>query len=85
MSNRARTIYIGVTNDIKRRLSEHVTQTTPGFVQKYHLTMLVHVEEFTDIRYAIRREKQLKGWLRKKKIALIEKTNPSWADLSDSM
>ena len=55
----------------------------PGFTSKYNITMLVYYEEFGDVRDAIAREKQIKGWLRRKKIALIESTNPEWKDLSD--
>ncbi len=82
MSRPTRTLYIGVTNDIQRRVWEHKQQQVPGFTSKYHLTMLVYYEMTDDVRGAIAREKQLKGWLRAKKVALIDSINPEWDDLS---
>jgi putative endonuclease len=82
MSNEARTLYIGVTNDLERRLYEHKNKLIDGFTKKYNLTKLVYYEETDDIKDAIEREKQLKGWLRIKKIRLIEENNPGWDDLS---
>jgi putative endonuclease len=76
------TLYTGVTNDIERRVYEHKHKLTPGFTSRYNVNRLVYYEEFNDIRDAIAREKQIKGWLRKKKIALIESMNPNWDDLS---
>ena len=73
-------LYVGVTNDLRRRLFEHREQPI-GFVAKYRIDSLVLVEAMSDVRVAIAREKQLKGWLRVKKIALIEQSNPTWADL----
>ena len=61
---------------------EHKTKSVPGFTAKYNVTRLVYTEEFDDVRNAIAREKQIKGWLRKKKIALIEQANGTWKDLS---
>jgi len=75
------TLYIGVTNDIARRAHEHRSGTTKGFTQKYGAHRLVHIEPFADVREAIRREKQLKEWQRKWKLALIEEHNPTWRDL----
>ena len=75
------TLYIGVTNNLARRVWEHRQKVVPGFTQKYNLTRLVYFEETTDVRSAIAREKQLKGWLRAKKVALIEGVNPQWRDL----
>lgn len=75
------TLYIGVTNNLARRVWEHRQKVVPGFTQKYNLTRLVYFEETTDVRSAIAREKQLKGWLRAKKVALIEGMNPQWRDL----
>ena len=73
-------LYTGVTNDIVRRVAEHrVSQT--GFTGRYQVTTLVHVEHTSDVRAAIAREKQIKGWTRAKKIALIETGNPTWRDL----
>jgi putative endonuclease len=82
LSNEARTLYIGVTNNLERRLYEHKNKLTRSFTKKYNLTKLVYYETYTDIRNAISREKQLKGWLRIKKITLIEEDNPGWDDLS---
>ena len=82
MTNRSRTLYTGVTNNLLRRVMEHKKKEHPGFTQKYNITQLVFYEETDDINAAIAREKQIKGWLRKKKIDLIETMNPKWADLS---
>jgi putative endonuclease len=76
------TLYIGVTNHIERRMFEHKQHLVNGFASKYKVDRLVYYERFADIRNAIAREKQLKGWRRAKKIALFEKVNPSWVDLS---
>jgi putative endonuclease len=75
-------LYIGVTNDLTRRVQEHKQSLIPGFTQQYRVTRLVYFEEFDDIRDAIAREKQLKGWLRARKLKLIEARNPTWDDLS---
>jgi putative endonuclease len=82
MTSASRVLYIGVTNNIKRRAVEHQQGRVPGFAAKYNARELVYVESFGNIRAAIAREKQLKGWLRAKKIALIESRNPRWKDLS---
>ncbi len=76
MSNAARTLYIGVTNDLERRVYQHKQRRVPGFTATYRITYLVHCEEFPDIHETIEREKQLKGWTRAKKAALIESSNP---------
>jgi putative endonuclease len=76
-------LYVGVTNDMNRRLSEHRLRPT-GFVRRYHVTTLVYLEWTADIRSAIAREKKIKGWVRAKKLALIEQANPTWRDLSCS-
>ena len=73
-------LYIGVTNDLRRRLIEHKNELADGFTKRYHLHKLVYYEEFSEINDAISREKQLKGWSRRKKNALIEKRNPDWDD-----
>ena len=70
-----------MTNNLRRRISEHKEKLIPGFTKKYNVTMLVYYEEFDDPRYAIEREKVLKGWLRKKKLALIESVNPEWKEI----
>jgi putative endonuclease len=82
IANIARTLYTGVTNDLERRVHEHKMKLVPGFTSKYNLSILVYFEYGEDIVSAIEREKQIKGWLRKKKIALIESVNPDWRDLS---
>jgi len=75
-------IYVGVTNDLKRRVYEHKSGTIEGFTQKYNVHKLVYFETTTEVEAALNREKQLKGWRRDKKNALIEKLNPEWVDLS---
>lgn len=86
MTNKKRgTLYVGVTAQLVERVGSHKQGVGSFFTRKYKLTKLVHSEEFNDIGYAIHREKQIKGWLREKKIALIEKNNPEWLDLSDSV
>jgi len=82
MTNKSRTLYTGVTNDLQRRVYEHKQKRVPGFTNKYNITRLIYFEETSDVRAAIAREKQIKGWLRAKKIALIESVNPRWEDLS---
>ena len=74
-------LYAGVTNNLFRRIWEHKEKLIDGFTKKYNLTKLVYYEETADIREAIVHEKKIKGWLRKKKEALIESTNPNWKDL----
>jgi putative endonuclease len=76
-------LYTGVTNDLDRRMYEHKNKLIPGFASKYNLKKLVYFEETIDVNAAITREKQIKGWLRKKKVALIELENPEWTDLSE--
>ncbi len=75
-------VYIGVTNDIVRRVYEHKHKMSPGFTSRYNLKRLVCYEQFEGPAWAISREKQLKGWLRSKKIAMIVAMNPEWKDLS---
>ncbi len=82
MANKARTLYTGVTNNIERRVYEHKNKLVPGFTSRYGLTELVYLAETNDVRDAIAREKQIKGWSRAKKVALIEEMNPEWEDLS---
>lgn len=83
MTNKSRTLYTGVTNNLQRRVYEHKEKLIPGFTAKYNINKLIYYEIFTDINSAIAREKQIKGWLRKKKIDLIESINPEWKDLSE--
>ena len=73
--------YIGVTNDLGRRISEHISGKGGAFTRRYKVSTLVYAEEYQDVEEAIAREKQIKGWRRSKKDALIEAANPSWADL----
>ena len=75
------TLYIGVTNDLIRRVYEHKNDVVPGFTKTYKVHSLVYFEETNDIRAAIEREKQLKKWRREWKLDLIEKDNPQWEDL----
>ena len=82
MTNKSHTLYTGVTNDLERRVYEHKQKLVAGFTAKYNIDRLVYYEATQDVNSAIYREKQIKGWLRAKKIALIESTNPKWTDLS---
>ncbi len=75
-------LYIGMTNNMVRRLYEHNNPTADSFTARYNVHKLVFCENCSDVNDAIAREKQLKGWVRKKKIALIEKYNPEWVDLA---
>jgi putative endonuclease len=82
MNNRIRTLYTGVTSNLDKRVSEHKRKLLPGFTRQYNISRLVYYETFGDIRAVIQREKQIKGWLRAKKVALIVLANPAWKDLS---
>ena len=82
MSSPSRTLYVGMTNDLARRVYEHKHKLIAGFTARYNVNELVHFEETSDVNAAIAREKQIKGWTRAKKFALIEATNPQWKDLS---
>jgi putative endonuclease len=82
MTNKSRTFYTGVTNNLERRVYEHKHKLIEGFTKRYNITLLVYYEVGTDVREAIAREKQVKDWRREKKIALIESMNPEWKDLS---
>ncbi len=81
-SQRNGTLYTGITNNILRRIYEHKNKEVLGFTKKYSVCSLVYFEETNDIHMAITREKQIKSWNRKRKIALIETNNPCWSDLS---
>jgi len=85
LANQSRTLYTGVTNQLVRRVEAHRDGSGSAFTSRYNIHRLVCFEHFTDIRMAIRREKQIKGWLRARKIALIEQKNPSWEDLYPSL
>jgi|ERR1044071_1268975 len=82
-NKRCTTLYIGMTNDIVRRLYQHRFGEAAGFTKRYHLNRIVWIEHFRNVKDAIACEKKLKGWGRSRKIALIERTNPQWRDLSD--
>ena len=82
LASRTRVLYVGVTNDLHRRISAHRSGNVPGFTAQYLVRRLVYAERTTDVRAALRREKQLKGWRRSKKVALIESTNPKWRDMA---
>ena len=84
MASFSRTLYVGVTNDLGRRVLEHRSKAVPGFTRKYNITRLVHADEFGDVREAIAREKQIKGWRRDRKIELVESVNPEWDDLAET-
>jgi putative endonuclease len=85
LTNRHHTVlYIGVTTNLRERIAEHRNRVNPSaFTAKYNCTKLVYVEHCSDINDAIRREKQLKGWVRAKKVRLIDSMNPNWDDLAD--
>ena len=82
MSNISKMLYTGVTNDPEHRVVQHKTKEVDGFTKRYNIHRFVYFEEFGDIRDAIAREKQIKSWLRVKKVALIESVNPDWKDLA---
>ena len=84
-SKRNGTLYIGVTNDLVRRLSEHKAKLIPGFTRQYDVTLLVHFETFGSILDARAREHTLKRWRRAWKLKLIEELNPDWCDLTDEL
>ncbi|MDH7794679.1 putative endonuclease [Beijerinckia sp. GAS462] len=84
-SERNGTLYIGVTNDLARRVYEHKTKAVPGFTSRYDVGLLVWYEEYSDVNDAIAREKALKRWERKWKLQLIAATNPQWFDLYETL
>ncbi len=83
MSSKTGVLYTGVTNDLFRRAFEHKNEMNQGFTQKYVVKKLVYFESHSNVSMAIQREKQIKGWSRKKKIELIETKNHFWDDLSE--
>lgn len=85
IASRSRELYIGVTNDLTRRLAEHRAGIDPDdHAYRHEIVRLVHVERTTDVREAMGREKQLKGWRRMRQIELIESGNPKWLDLASA-
>lgn len=85
MSSRTRVLYIGVTNNLARRVGGHKAMRLGSFTKRYNVTRLVYYKSTHDVRAAIAREKQLKGWLRARKIAFVESMNPAWDDLSSGL
>ena len=84
MSSFSKRLYVGVTNNLHRRVYEHKNHLVEGFTKKYNLTWLVYYEMTNDVTSAISREKQIKGWLRSKKLILVESMNPEWDDLAET-
>lgn len=82
MASASRRLYVGVTGNLIYRVNQHRQREIKGFTRKYQMVRLVYVEATSDVRSAIRREKQIKGWLRARKIQLIESMNPEWKDLA---
>jgi putative endonuclease len=82
LSNDTGMLYVGITNDLKRRTYEHRSKLIPGYTRQYDINRLVYFESTANVASAIAREKQIKGWIRAKKVALIGSHNPDWADLS---
>jgi putative endonuclease len=82
MTNHSGTLYVGMTNDLQRRVWQHKQKLIHGFTKRYNITRLVYYEETPDVKAAIAREKQIKGWARRKKMDLVESLNPGWKDLS---
>jgi putative endonuclease len=83
LANNGRMLYTGVTSNLGKRVYEHKHHLVNGYSKKYNINKLVYFEETNDTSAAIEREKQIKGWLRQKKIALIESVNPDWRDLAE--
>ncbi len=83
MTNKSKTLYTGITDNLERRVYEHKKKLFEGFTKRYNITKLVYYEVTSDVSAAIEKEKQIKGWLRRKKITLIEAMNPQWTDLSE--
>jgi putative endonuclease len=84
-TNHSKTLYIGVTSNLGNKIWQHKNKELEGFTKRYNIDKLVYYEYKEDMPTAIAREKELKGWLRRKKIALIEKENPEWLDLYDEL
>ena len=82
LSSQTKRLYVGVTNDLQRRVAQHKQREVEGFTSRYNIDQLVYYEETDDIRDAISREKQLKGWMRIRKIQLVQDMNPDWDDLA---
>ena len=83
MASRSRVLYVGMTNDLQRRVEQHKQKLVEGFTQRYNVTRLVYYEVTNDVHAALAREKQIKSWRRSKKTDLIESVNPAWKGLSE--
>ena len=83
LTNKSGTLYTGITGNLKKRVWQHKTKEVNGFTQKYNIDRLIYYETFGDVWSAIAREKQIKGWVRRRKVELIASMNPEWHDLSD--
>jgi putative endonuclease len=81
LTNKSNSLYIGITNDLHRRLYEHKNKLVPGFTKKYNINRLIYYEVFDNPEIAIQREKEIKGWTRKKKLELIKKSNSNFKEL----
>ena|SRR3989304_2633237 len=84
LASKSRVLYADVTNNLQRRVSEHGAKIIKGFTARYNVSRLVHYETTSDVRVALAREKEIKGWRRQKKLTLIEADNPRWEDLSEA-
>ena len=81
MTNNSRTLYIGMTNNLRKRVSQHKEMLIEGFTKRYRITKLIYFEDYDDVRYAIERETRIKTWSRKKKLDLIATMNPDWKEI----
>ena len=82
LSSKMKRLYIGVTNDLERRVAQHKRREVEGFTSRYNIDRLVYYEETNDVWAALNREKQLKGWMRIRKLELVSEMNPEWHDLA---
>ena len=85
LANNGKMLYAGITSNLEKRIYEHKHHLINGYTKRYNINKLVYFEETNDVNAALEREKQVKGWLRKKKIALIESVNPEWQDLAETL
>ena len=85
LASHSRVLYVGMTKDLERRVVQHIYGEPQGFTTRYRVNQLVHIEEFCEVSQAIRREKEIKGWRRSKKLALIDAMNPTWRDFAESL
>ncbi len=83
LTNKSGTLYTGVTGNLKKRVWQHKTKEVKGFTEKYNIDRLIYYETFGDVWSAIAREKQIKGWVRRRKLELVASMNAEWHDLSD--